>query len=260
MVLLRKALIGLVILAASSTVAVAAPVLGVYRTDGSRVLQIISSSATSFSFTLSVGVTAGENTCAEGDVSCLTISGDAELKRGRYQYIDSEDPSNMITFSERDDGIDVGDVAGSFGAGSGNMHQLARIADGYEFDASDEGLVTSPADYVYFQTPSGNIGCAIWNGKDSSLRCDMKELQQTYKNKPYDCEFSWGSAFELTATGKGEVICFNDTGLNPDAPKLDYGHSLQMGSFSCTSEKTGLTCENVAGHGFALSKARHKVF
>jgi len=223
-------------------------------------LQIISSSTTSFAFALSVGVANGETSCAEGDVSCLAIIGDAKLKGGRYQYTDSDDPSSMIMFSERDDGIDVDDVAGSLGAGSGNMQQLVRVAGGYEFEASDGGAISSPADYVYFQTPSGNIGCAIWPGKDSSLRCDVKELQQTYKVKPSDCEFSWGSAFEMTATGKGEVICFNDTGLSPDAPKLEYGKVLEVGGFRCVSEKTGLSCENSAGHGFALSKARQKVF
>ena len=256
----KPLLLALALLVVSSSVTLAAPVVGVYRADGSRVLQVISSSATSFTFTLSVGVAKGETSCAEGDMSCLAVAGDAKLKGDRYQYIDSDDPSSIITFSERDDGIDVGDVAGPLGTGSGNMQQLTSVAGGYEYEASDEGSISSPTDYVYFQAPSGNIGCAIWLGKDSSLRCDMKELQQTYRDKPSDCEFSWGSAFEMTATGKGQVICFNDTAFNADASKLDYGKSRQVGSFSCASEKTGLTCVNSAGHGFALSKARQKVF
>ena len=203
-----------------------------------------------------MGVANGKTSCGDGEVECLSVSGDAKLNEGHYEYTDSDDPDSTIAFSEGDGGVVIDDVQGSLGAGSGNMHQLSRMAGTYVIESS----LAIPNDTIYFQTPSGNIGCAIWPGNDSTLRCDMKELRQTYRDKPSDCEFSWGSAFEMSATGKGNVICFNDTALNADAPKLDYGKSLHVDNFNCVSEKTGLTCENGAGHGFALSKARQKVF
>ena len=36
--------------------------------------------------------------------------------------------------------------------------------------------------------------------------------------------------------------------------------TITLGSFSCTSEKTGMTCTNPAGHGFTIAKAKQRLF
>jgi hypothetical protein len=119
----------------------------------------------------------------------------------------------------------------------------------------------SAGDPLYFQTPSRNIGCMIWTGVDGAVRCDMKELKQSQSKRPADCDLDWGSAFQVNVGGlKGEVICHGDTVLTPDARVLDYGQSVDLSGFTCTSEKTGMTCVNESGHGFTLSKARQKLF
>lgn len=242
------ALAALVLTGAS---AAADPTEGIYRSGNDRVLSVSATTDNYFEFDLAIGVANGENTCSEGDVSCLSITGSAEASAEGYTYVDP-DGEGSITFQLKGEDILIANASGALGSGSGNAQRLDRIAGLYKL-ALQSG-------YVYFQTPSGNIGCAIWLGKDSFLRCDMKELRQTYKEQPSDCEFSWGSAFEVAAIGEGQVICFNDTSLNPSATKLEYGKTLQLGSFRCLSEKTGLTCKNSAGHGFMLSKARQSLF
>ena len=59
---------------------------------------------------------------------------------------------------------------------------------------------------------------------------------------------------------KGHVVCHGDTVINPDSMELGYGASATLGDFTCTSEKTGMTCTNAKGHGFAIAKARQKLF
>lgn len=125
-------------------------------------------------------------------------------------------------------------------------------------------LLTAPAaaqDYTPFQTPSGNIHCAIYGGGDAGLRCDMIELTPSFTKAPVDCELDWGSSFAIDPRSKtGFLACVGDTVINAGNATLGYGSTLSAAGFSCTSEKTGLTCSNAVGHGFALSKARQRFF
>ena len=105
-------------------------------------------------------------------------------------------------------------------------------------------LLASPAaaqDYVNFHAPSGNIQCAIFTGEYA--------------------EFDWGSSFAVDAVSrKGYLACVSDAVANDDGLELGYGKSIALGGFECSSEKSGMTCTNPAGHGFTLSKARQKLF
>ncbi len=73
-----------------ATQAVAIGGVGTYSADPSRFLRVISVSADSIEFVLSVGVAGadGDTECFEGDVSCLTISGSAKAGPGGLVYID----------------------------------------------------------------------------------------------------------------------------------------------------------------------------
>ena len=116
------------------------------------------------------------------------------------------------------------------------------------------------AEEVSFRSPTGNIHCAIWTGEWAGARCDLRELTQSYRKRPGDCDLDWGAAFGVGASGKGEVLCHGDTVTNPNAPALGYGKSVKLGAFTCTSEKTGMTCTNGLGHGFQVAKGKQKVF
>lgn len=126
------------------------------------------------------------------------------------------------------------------------------------------GLLASPAlagDYIAFHSPSGNIQCAIFTGDGwDNVRCDLSNLTPSYRKQPADCEFDWGSSFAVDLTGKGYLACVSDAVADQNGVELGYGKSISLGGFTCTSQKSGMTCTNPGGHGFAIAKARQRVF
>jgi hypothetical protein len=115
------------------------------------------------------------------------------------------------------------------------------------------------AQEVFFQTPSGNIHCAIFDGTWPVARCDLRDFTASFA-RPADCDLDWGHAFEVHADGPAQPVCAGDTVAVPDAPVLGYGTSTTYGGITCTSAQTGLTCTNAEGRGFRLSKARQSLF
>ena len=115
-------------------------------------------------------------------------------------------------------------------------------------------------DYLAFHSPSGNIQCAISTGDYAQVRCDMSALTPTYTKPPADCEFDWGSSFAVDAGGKGYLACVSDAVANDDGVELGYGKSITLGPFTCTSDKSGMECSNLGGHGFKISKAKQKLY
>lgn len=124
--------------------------------------------------------------------------------------------------------------------------------------------LASPAaaqDLLFFQSPTGNIHCLIATGDYAGARCDMRQLTPTYRTAPPDCDLDWGSSFEIAAQGrKGALACVGDSVEDPGSFVLGYGKSVTLGGFVCSSEKSGMTCTNPAGHGFTLSKAKQRLF
>ena len=125
-------------------------------------------------------------------------------------------------------------------------------------------LLATPAladDFIYFHSPSDNIHCMMMTGEFAGVRCDMLDLTQSFPKRPLDCDLDWGDAFEVGPNDRqGHVVCHGDTVISPDSMELGYGASASLGEFRCTSEQTGMTCQNGGGHGFAISKARQQLF
>ncbi|MEO8242831.1 MAG: DUF6636 domain-containing protein [bacterium] len=125
-------------------------------------------------------------------------------------------------------------------------------------------LLASPAladDFIYFHTPSDNIHCMMVTGDYAAVRCDMIALTKSFPKRPADCDLDWGDAFEVGQSDRrGHVVCHGDTVINPDSMQLGYGASTTLGDFTCTSEKTGMTCTNARGHGFSIAKAAQQLF
>lgn len=115
-------------------------------------------------------------------------------------------------------------------------------------------------DFAFFQSPSGNIFCALMTGDYNEARCDVVDLIPSHTKRPADCELDWGSSFSVGPTGRGGLGCVGDTVMMEDAPVLGYGDSIDAGPFTCTSVKTGMTCMNAEGGGFTLSRAKQAVF
>lgn len=110
-----------------------------------------------------------------------------------------------------------------------------------------------------FRSPTSNIHCVIFSDPYAAARCDLLNFTPSYP-RPDDCDLDWGFAFEVSATGPGAPICAGDTVMNPDAPVLDYGHSVVGSGITCTSAKTGVSCMNAEGHGFTVARSRQKAF
>ena len=119
-------------------------------------------------------------------------------------------------------------------------------------------LATTPAsadDLLFFRSPSGNINCLIATGEFSEVRCDMIESTPSFTAPPPDCDLDWGRAFNIGPSDrKGQLACVGDTVIDAGAITLNYGKTISLGSLSCTSEKTGMTCSNPAGHGFTIAR------
>jgi hypothetical protein len=124
--------------------------------------------------------------------------------------------------------------------------------------------LTAPAladDLLVFRSPTGNINCLIATGDYAQVRCDMKQLTPSFTKPPPDCDLDWGSSFAVGLSDrKGQLACVGDTVIDQNAITLGYGQTLSLGGFDCTSEKSGLTCTNPAGHGFTIAKVKQRLF
>lgn len=110
-----------------------------------------------------------------------------------------------------------------------------------------------------FHAPSGNIGCmAVNDGGRWELRCDIGEKEWSGP-AARDCELDSGDSMGMNAAGRPYAVCHGDTVLGQGAA-LAYGATWRAGPFTCTSQRTGVTCRNRAQHGFTLSRGSYRVF
>lgn len=121
-------------------------------------------------------------------------------------------------------------------------------------------LMASTFVWAEFQSPSKNITC-----KDFGTEVGCYISQNTAKKpalpKPADCDLDWGDMFYVGKTGKASLECHGDMPVNTSgATTLAYGKTIKGNGWSCTSQKTGMTCKNSQGHGFTLSRAKQTVF
>ena len=146
------------------------------------------------------------------------------------------------------------------------------------FAAAISMLCSSPVlaqDLFFFSAPSRNINCVYDSGSVSagkaSIRCDIGQFTPSLKTVPPQskedieifgrCTLAKMRAFvieqDATATS---TYCPTDAPISDQQTILGYGSSLQRGGFTCTSETSGMTCQNNRGHGFSLSRNLQKVF
>ena len=120
------------------------------------------------------------------------------------------------------------------------------------------------ADVSPFRTPSGNIECAVGTGEaPSDVTCAIHDFSGVPNvPRPSSCRAPWGHLYQMTETGRVEMLC-GGPGPKNTAPGVDvagYGQTATWGRLWCTSERTGLTCQNGDGHGFLLSRRVLKVW
>ena len=130
----------------------------------------------------------------------------------------------------------------------------ARVSKAPAADAAATGVLS----------PSGNIFCGVIDD-GAGVACEVDEGRaKAPKSAP--CPGGGGATdvgrVELTAAGAGP-ICNSDTIRTPGAPKLAYGKrwSPSGTSFSCVSEKAGMTCVDPKGkHGLFIARATYATY
>jgi len=115
------------------------------------------------------------------------------------------------------------------------------------------------ADIQSFQSPSGNIGCALTmltptaaQKQGSSVQCDIGDRDWVLANCPQDRPASL-----MLGSGKGPTVECHNVGslLAPGLPTLGYGQTRAAGVISCTSQPSGIRCTNtVTGQFFSVSR------
>jgi len=118
---------------------------------------------------------------------------------------------------------------------------------------------SAEAAYVFFQTPSHNIGCA-YSTSPANLRCDIRSGLRPRPPRPGNCDLDWGDSYRLGPRGRATIICHGDTAIDPQSRVLRYGSTWRRGGFTCRSKTTGLRCRNRSGHGFFMSHQRSNRF
>lgn len=137
---------------------------------------------------------------------------------------------------------------------------------GSDGDSSDAGSVPvrlrmTATGALYFQTPSGNIGCFLLSyGGDRWVECTLREKDFADPPRPADCQADWAPQFTLGTTAQYGV-CRGDVSGEATDEVLAYGAAATNGPIRCVSETTGLTCLNEdTVHGFVLSRERYELF
>jgi hypothetical protein len=116
---------------------------------------------------------------------------------------------------------------------------------------------------IIFQTPSGNIGCAMTR---ANVICNIFKFSWSPPPVPADCEYpaspSWGHAIELTPHGH-TFLCTDGAVVDPGGggfPTLQYGKAVGRGPFACESREQALVCVTKGGQGILISVQKLKLF
>jgi hypothetical protein len=110
---------------------------------------------------------------------------------------------------------------------------------------------------ILFQTPSRNIACEgnLANDGKSVVTCEIQHYTW-FIPRPADYQLGGlGNRFILSQ-GSPPVAgeWYSDFGGPEGQPTLDYGHTQSLGSITCDSEPSGVTCTDAStGHFFTVS-------
>ena len=116
---------------------------------------------------------------------------------------------------------------------------------------------------ILFQTPSKNIACEGGTGNDGTagVTCEIEHYTWFIPPPPDYFVGGKGNRFSLgqgSAPVAGEW--HSDFGGPEGQPTLDYGRTQSLGSITCDSEPSGVTCTDAStGHSFRISHDSYQV-
>ena len=119
-------------------------------------------------------------------------------------------------------------------------------------------------DEIDFQSPSGDVICAMAQSQDTSehgkgwVLCQV--LNHTYPQPPLpDCPVG-GRDYELHEGAPASVGCQGGLIVGSLPPAIDYGQTRSIGTITCDVEPSGVTCtDRSTGHFLRLSRDSYQV-
>lgn len=169
----------------------------------------------------------------------------------------------------------------------GPFRLVYRLRAGRQFTAREMATIVGRSRFQYsyavasftdFWMPSRNIGCfgsIPGQGLDPGLlTCYIRSglvpspgpPTGYCRDLPKAQKFGWGDIVSIwlpvigNPDGSRQYDCAEYEPVDPSAPTLAYGHTLEYGGVTCRSERIGLRCANRFGHGFFLSRQYSYLF
>jgi hypothetical protein len=123
-------------------------------------------------------------------------------------------------------------------------------------------------DQYEFTSPSGNIACHINGFRDgtSVAYCEIGDHTWAVPETTRDpdgraCDVNFGGLKFYVDHGKAPALgCYEGWGkLDRPGPTLDYGQTHSIGTITCGSEPSGVTCtDSSTGHFFRVSRESYQ--
>lgn len=121
---------------------------------------------------------------------------------------------------------------------------------------------TAAADgFDFFQTPSGNIDCAMGVLDGSALvDCEISDHTWAAPPPPTPCMGAFGDRISMRQGSPPRLTCHSDTVRGTGYPVLQYGQTRSVASVTCESQQTGVICTDTgSGHYFRLSRDTYEL-
>jgi hypothetical protein len=129
-----------------------------------------------------------------------------------------------------------------------------------------------PTSTYHFRSPSGNIGCTMEEERDGSAFavCKIDDHTWVAPSSGY-CKLAYvpGSVGEPGTDlqlGQGNAPCTGSAMIQIffsgpyAAPALDYGQTHSVGTITCGSQPSGVTCTDTStGHFFRVSRESYEL-
>lgn len=115
--------------------------------------------------------------------------------------------------------------------------------------------------FDFFQTPSGNIDCAMGLLDGAALtECEISDHTYSVPARPTPCMGAFGDRISMREGSAAKMPCHSDTVRGTGYPVLQYGQSRSLNSITCESQQSGITCtDNASGHFFKLSRDTYEL-
>jgi hypothetical protein len=129
----------------------------------------------------------------------------------------------------------------------------ATAAAAIALPATAQARINPPA----FQSPSGNVLCFM-NGDAPFIAVQCYVSNHAYALPTGDCSGKVDFVLEPGKPPQGE--CGGDPGSWPPPPTLAYGQTRSVGTLTCDSAPSGITCtDSGTGHFFRAAEDSYQM-